>query len=81
MACKSRTITARSRDRCIRLQCRLPFTPDEILAESAAAQAGAAIIHLHARDPKDGRPSPSPDLFVQFLSCMADGLVISDPES
>ena len=49
---------------------RLPVTPDEILAESAAAaaQAGAAIIHLHARDPKDGRASPSPDLFMQFLS-------------
>jgi uncharacterized protein (DUF849 family) len=46
----------------------LPITPDEIVAESAAAaRAGAAIIHLHARDPKDGRPSPSPELFMQFL--------------
>ncbi|MDR3468506.1 MAG: 3-keto-5-aminohexanoate cleavage protein [Xanthobacteraceae bacterium] len=46
----------------------LPITPDEIVAESvAAAEAGAAIIHLHARDPKDGRPSADPDLFMQFL--------------
>ena len=46
----------------------LPITPDEIVAESvAAAEAGAAIIHLHARDPRDGRPSADPDLFMQFL--------------
>jgi uncharacterized protein (DUF849 family) len=46
----------------------LPVTPDEIAAESiAAAEAGAAIIHLHARDPKDGRPSASADVFMQFL--------------
>jgi uncharacterized protein (DUF849 family) len=29
--------------------------------------AGAAILHLHARDPNDGRPSPDPALFMQFL--------------
>jgi uncharacterized protein (DUF849 family) len=46
----------------------LPITPDEIVAESvAAAEAGASIIHLHARDPKDGRPSADPALFMQFL--------------
>jgi len=46
----------------------LPITPDEIVSESvAAAEAGASIIHLHARDPKDGRPSADPDLFMQFL--------------
>lgn len=46
----------------------LPITPDEIAAEAiAAAEAGAAIVHLHARDPKDGRPSPDPQLFMQFL--------------
>jgi uncharacterized protein (DUF849 family) len=50
------------------MSAHLPITPDEIVAESvAAAEAGAAIIHLHARDPKDGRPSPSPDLFMDFL--------------
>ena len=32
-----------------------------------AAEAGAAILHLHARDPIDGRPSPSPALFLEFL--------------
>lgn len=46
----------------------LPITPDEIARESiAAAEAGAAIIHLHARDPKDGRPTPDPAVFMQFL--------------
>jgi uncharacterized protein (DUF849 family) len=46
----------------------LPLTPDQIAAESiAAAEAGAAIIHLHARDPLDGRPSFDPDVFKQFL--------------
>jgi len=46
----------------------LPITPDEI-AEAAigAAEAGAAIVHLHARMPEDGRPSQDPDLFRQFL--------------
>ena len=46
----------------------LPITPDEIARESiAAAEAGASIIHLHAREPKDGRPTPSPDVFMEFL--------------
>jgi uncharacterized protein (DUF849 family) len=45
----------------------LPITPDEI-AEAAlgAAQAGAAIVHLHARNPKDGSPTQDPELFRQF---------------
>jgi uncharacterized protein (DUF849 family) len=46
----------------------LPITPAEIAEQSiAAAEAGASIIHLHARDPNDGRPSPDPKLFMQFL--------------
>jgi len=46
----------------------LPLTPDEIAQDAiAAAEAGAAILHLHARDPKDGRPTPDPDVFMQFL--------------
>jgi uncharacterized protein (DUF849 family) len=46
----------------------LPVTPEEI-AEAAigAAEAGAAIVHLHARDPKEGRPTQDPDMFRQFL--------------
>jgi uncharacterized protein (DUF849 family) len=46
----------------------LPITPAEI-AENAigAAEAGAAILHLHARDPATGRPTPDPDVFAQFL--------------
>jgi uncharacterized protein (DUF849 family) len=46
----------------------LPITPSEIAAESiAAAEAGAAILHLHARDPQTGRPTPSTDVFKAFL--------------
>jgi uncharacterized protein (DUF849 family) len=46
----------------------LPITPDQIAAEAiAAAEAGASVLHLHARNPEDGRPSPDPDLFMEFL--------------
>ena len=46
----------------------LPLTPDEVATQSIeAAEAGAAILHLHARDPKDGRPTPDPAVFMQFL--------------
>ena len=46
----------------------LPITPDQIATQAIdAAEAGAAILHLHARDPKDGRPTPDPDVFMQFL--------------
>jgi uncharacterized protein (DUF849 family) len=46
----------------------LPITPEEI-ADGAigAAEAGAAIVHLHARDPANGRPTPDPEVFAQFL--------------
>ncbi len=47
----------------------LPVTPEEIIAGSlAAAEAGAAILHLHARNPLDGRPDQSPEGFAPFLS-------------
>jgi len=46
----------------------LPVTADEIASAAiAAAQAGAAILHLHARDPSDGKPSQNPELFVPIL--------------
>jgi 3,5-dioxohexanoate:acetyl-CoA acetone transferase len=46
----------------------LPYTPDDIASQAiAAAEAGAAILHLHARDPQNGSPTPSPDVFMQFL--------------
>lgn len=50
----------------------LPITPRQIEDEAvAAAQAGAAIVHLHARDPQNGKPSQDPDLFRQFLPGIA----------
>ena len=46
----------------------LPITPSEIAEQAiGAAEAGAAILHLHARDPIDGRPSSDPELFMEFL--------------
>jgi len=46
----------------------LPVTPQEIGdAALAAAKEGAAILHLHARDPIDGRPTQDPAVFQQFL--------------
>ena len=46
----------------------LPADPDAIRDSAiAAAEAGAAILHLHARDPEDGRPKQDPDLFRRFL--------------
>jgi uncharacterized protein (DUF849 family) len=46
----------------------LPLTPDEIAAQAIeAAEAGASILHLHARDPKNGKPTPDPAVFMEFL--------------
>jgi uncharacterized protein (DUF849 family) len=46
----------------------LPVTPDEIASQSiAAVAAGASVLHLHARDPQSGRPTPDPSVFMQFL--------------
>ena len=50
----------------------LPVTPEEIAdAAIGAAEAGAAIVHLHARDPKDGRPTQDPKMFMKFLPTIA----------
>ena len=47
----------------------LPTTPEEIITDSlAATEAGAAILHLHARNPEDGRPDQTPEGFSPFLS-------------
>lgn len=46
----------------------LPITPEEITTQAvAAADAGAAILHLHARNPETGQPTADPDVFMQFL--------------
>ena len=46
----------------------LPITPEEITTQAvAAANAGAAILHLHARNPETGQPTADPDVFMQFL--------------
>lgn len=50
------------------MSAHLPVTPDEIAeAAIAAAEAGAAILHLHARDPENGRPTQNPAVFEKFL--------------
>jgi uncharacterized protein (DUF849 family) len=46
----------------------LPLTPDEIVREAIeAAKAGAAILHLHARDPENGKPDQSIEGFMRLL--------------
>lgn len=50
----------------------LPITPQQIAEASlGAAEAGAAIVHLHARNPETGRPDPCPELFQEFMSTIA----------
>jgi uncharacterized protein (DUF849 family) len=52
----------------------LPVTADEIAkAGVEAAEAGASILHLHARDPETGRPSADPDHFRAFLPRLKQG--------
>ncbi len=47
----------------------LPYTPDQMVTDSlAAVKAGAAVIHIHGRDPKDGRPSSDPQLFREYAA-------------
>ena len=46
----------------------LPITAEEIAASATgAAEAGAAIVHLHARDPETGKPDQRPEAFLPFL--------------
>lgn len=46
----------------------LPVTPDEIVEQALeAAEAGAAVLHLHARDPETGKPDQTPEAFARFL--------------
>ncbi len=52
----------------------LPITPDEIAADAiGAAEAGAAILHLHARNPENGRPDQTPEAFARFLPRVKQG--------
>ncbi|MGF6773547.1 uncharacterized protein (DUF849 family) [Paraburkholderia sp. GAS199] len=51
----------------------LPLTPAQIAAQSIeAAEAGAAILHLHARNPSNGQPTPSPEVFRQFVPAIVE---------
>jgi uncharacterized protein (DUF849 family) len=50
----------------------LPVTPEQIVADAlAAVEAGAAILHLHARDPHTGKPDQTPEAFARFLPELA----------
>ncbi len=58
----------------------LPITPEDIARSSIeAAEAGAAIIHLHARNPQTGEPTPDPAVFMRFLPVIkqATGAVLN----
>ena len=50
----------------------LPVTADEMIEQgTAAVAAGAAVLHLHARSPEDGRPSPDPEVYRPFVAALA----------
>jgi uncharacterized protein (DUF849 family) len=52
----------------------LPFTVEDVVEQSvAAAQAGASVIHLHARDPHNGRPTADPAVFLEYLKPIKAG--------
>lgn len=52
----------------------LPYTPDDIVQQGIdAAHAGAAILHLHARRPEDGRPTADPKVWMQYLPRLKEG--------
>ncbi len=52
----------------------IPITPDQITREAiAAAEAGASILHLHARNPETGQPDQRPEAFAPFLSRIKQG--------
>jgi uncharacterized protein (DUF849 family) len=57
----------------------LPVTPNEIAEQAVeAARAGAAVLHLHARNPEDGSPTPDPavfDLFVPKIAAETDAII------
>jgi uncharacterized protein (DUF849 family) len=51
----------------------LPFTVEDVVGQSiAAVEAGASVIHLHARDPHDGRPTADPAVFLDYLKPLKD---------
>jgi uncharacterized protein (DUF849 family) len=50
------------------MSANLPYTVEDVVSQSiAAVEAGAAVIHLHARDPRDGRPTADPAVFLDYL--------------
>ncbi len=52
----------------------LPITPEQITNEAiAAAEAGAAVLHLHARDPETGKPDQTPEAFARVLPRIKQG--------
>ena len=52
----------------------LPLTPADVARQAIDAfEAGASILHLHARDPRDGRPTPDPEVFAEFLPQIHEG--------
>lgn len=51
----------------------LPFSPQDIASQAIdAAEAGAAILHLHARDPKTGQPNSDPAVYLQFVPAIKE---------
>ncbi len=52
----------------------LPYTEEQVIEQGiAAAEAGAAVLHLHARDPSDGRPTADPAVFARYARGIREG--------
>ena len=52
---------------------KVPFTPEQIAADCvAAAEAGAAVVHIHVRDPATGQPAREPDLYADVVKLVRD---------
>ena len=47
----------------------LPLTPKQIIEEGIrSAEAGAAVLHIHVRNPENGMPTPDLELFREVLT-------------
>ena len=55
------------------LSSALPWTSEEMIRQGKdAVEAGSSVLHLHARDPKDGRPDPRPSVYRPFVEALHD---------
>ena len=55
----------------------LPITPEQIINDAVkAGEAGASVVHIHARDPKNGRPTSNLELMGEIVSALNNDLIL-----